>query len=312
MPIIRPIPPQPSNNSLDPPITFAEFAERYINRHARLHKESWKQDQTRLRKYLLPAFADTPLSEITRGMMSILHHDIGEEFPYQANRVKEQLSAMIELAKVWELLPENHPNPTIGIRDFEEMHRKRWLRKSEVQNLLQALQEESCIYIKALFVLYLLTGARKRELMKIKWKDVDLEEGYIRILKPKNRQTHELPLSSAAHLMLSNLPRINGNEYVFPGKRQGKPYSNIDKVWRRIRVRADLLDVRIHDIRRTVGAWLAQEGNSLFLIGKVLNHQSEDATRIYAHLSDNCVKAALERHGEKIKPMLNQLLLQDK
>lgn len=289
-------------------ITFAEFAVHYMQRHAKLHKESWKLDQTRLNKYILPAFGAMKLTELSRAKVAAIHQDIGMKYPYQANRVREQLSSMIEVAKTWEFLPDNYANPARGIKDFDELHRKRWLKKTEVEKLIAALQEEPCIYIRALFVLYLLTGARKRELMSLTWKNVNSEHGFIRIVKTKNKHIHELPLSSAAQALLGQLPRMPGNDFVFPGKRQGQPYVNIDKPWKRIRLSADLLDVRIHDLRRTVGAWLAQDGNSLFLIGKVLNHQSEDATRIYAHLADDSVKTALEKPGARIMPLLDSLL----
>ncbi len=295
-----------------PKTNFADFAHRYMERHAKLHKSSWKLDETRLRKYLIPAFGTKNISDITRGMVASLHQEIGMTYPYQANRVREQLSSMIEIAKVWELLPENHPNPTRGIKDFAEHHRKRWLKKTEVEKMISALQQEPCLYIRALFVLYLLTGARKSELMKLRWKDVNLEHGFIKFLTTKNKQIHELPLSAPGILLLKQIPREAGNEFVFPGKRRGQPYVNIDKPWKRIRMRANLLDVQIHDLRHTVGAWLAQDGNSLLLIGKVLNHQSEDATKVYAHLSDSSVKTALEKHGAQIMPMLSTLLVEER
>lgn len=111
-------------------LDFEDFCRLYMERHAKLHKASWKLDETRIKKYLLPAFAKLELSEISRALVAKLHQEIGSQYPYQANRVREQLSTMIELAKVWEILPENHPNPTRGIKDFEERHRKRWLKKA--------------------------------------------------------------------------------------------------------------------------------------------------------------------------------------
>ena len=59
-------------------------------------------------------------------------------------------------------------------------------------------------------------------------------------------------------------------------------------------------DVRLHDLRRTLGSWLAQSGNSLHLIGKVLNHSDIKTTAIYARFGEDSVRAALEQHGAKI------------
>lgn len=100
--------------------------------------------------------------------------------------------------------------------------------------------------------------------------------------------------------MLRRLPRIEGNPYLLPGHRHGRPLVNIDKPWRRVRKAAGIEDVRLHDLRRTVGSWLAQAGNSLHLIGKVLNHSSPNTTAVYARFGQDQVRQALEDHGKRI------------
>jgi len=84
------------------------------------------------------------------------------------------------------------------------------------------------------------------------------------------------------------------------GKNQGCHLVNIDKPWQRIRKAANLEDVRLHDLRRTVGSWLAQSNNSLHLIGKVLNHSNQSTTAIYARFGNDAVRDALEQHGQQI------------
>jgi hypothetical protein len=58
-------------------------------------------------------------------------------------------------------------------------------------------------------------------------------------------------------------------------------------------------DVRLHDLRRTVGSWLAQAGNSLHLIGRVVNHTNASTTQVYARFGEDTVRAALEQHGTR-------------
>ena len=106
-------------------------------------------------------------------------------------------------------------------------------------------------------------------------------------------------------LALSNLqsiflPRQKGNHYILPGEKTGHHLVNIEKIWRRIRKAAGIEDVRLHDLRRTLGSWLAQAGNSLHLIGRVLNHSSQSTTAIYARFGQDNVKQALEEHGNKL------------
>src|SRR5690606_24292735 len=121
--------------------------------------------------------------------------------------------------------------------------------------------------------------------------------------KPKPRA---VPLSAAALDVLHNLPRLAGNPYIFPSPvRKGKPLVNPDKPWRRVRERAGLTDVRIHDLRRTTGAMLASSGVSLPIIAETLGHSSTRATEIYARLASEAARAALERHAEHVEAAVN-------
>jgi integrase len=75
---------------------------------------------------------------------------------------------------------------------------------------------------------------------------------------------------------------------------------NIDKAWRRVRKSAGVEDLRLHDLRRTVGSWLAQSGNSLHLIGRVLGHSNASTTQIYAHFAEDHVRMALDKHAQNV------------
>ena len=215
--------------------------------------------------------------------------------------------------------------------------------------------------------LYLLTGARKSEILKARWDDVDETRGILRLADTKAGGTHYIPLSGAALALLREIPRQHGNPYILPGSgprgataeakaNMAAPLVNITKPWDRVRTAATLAswrqepevaalidrltearaatkskhaakdrtpsptlaeirkaaaaealdlppaidDVRLHDLRRTVGSWLAQAGNSLHLIGRVLNHSNASTTQVYARFGEDTVRTALEQHGERI------------
>jgi integrase len=93
---------------------------------------------------------------------------------------------------------------------------------------------------------------------------------------------------------------VNGNPYVFPGQNRTGHLQNMKRIWDRIRMKAGIRDVRFHDLRRTVGSWLAGSGESLQLIGKVLNHRDVSTTAIYARLNLDPVRQALERNASKM------------
>jgi len=280
--------------------TVADLCAAYIERHAKLHKKSWKDDERSIRKYILPQWSGMKARELKRSDVAWLHRNIGDKHPYAANRLLELLSKMFELARIWGVIEETAVNPARGIQRFKEKSRDRYVTHEELPRLMQAIDKDSNVYARYALWLYLLTGLRKSELLARKWSDIDWNREEIRIKETKNGRPHYLPLSSAALQVLKQIPRQQGSPYLFPGAIAGRHMINIDKAWRRIRKAANVEDVRLHDLRRTVGSWLAQGGNSLHLIGKVLNHKTTKTTEVYARFANDNVRSALESLGEQI------------
>jgi integrase len=229
-----------------------------------------------------------------------LHRQLGEKHPYGANRLLELLSKMYELARVWGVVEEDYTNPARGIPKFREEKRDRWITPEELPRLAKAIDEEPNRPARAALWLYLLTGLRKSELLSLRWSDIDDHRQEIRLGRTKSGRSHYVPLSEAARKILQEIPRLEDNAYVFPGAKPGHHLVNIDKPWRRVRQSAGIEDVRLHDLRRTMGSWLAQAGNSLHLIGRVLNHSTPSTTQVYARFGNDHVRSALESYGKQL------------
>ena len=120
------------------------------------------------------------------------------------------------------------------------------------------------------------------------------------IPETKAGRPHVIPLPRPALAEIMQLPRLEGNPFVFCGRWGRSHLINVSKPWRRIRKEAKLDDVRIHDLRRTLGSWLVAAGASLPLIGKALNHSQPSTTAIYARLQVDPVRAALEANAERM------------
>jgi len=170
----------------------------------------------------------------------------------------------------------------------------------ELQRLFEALNDEPSPYVKAAFLVALLTGARRGEVLSMQWADLDFPQALWRIPQTKANWPHYLPLPQPVVTMLHALPRLSGCPYVFPGRDGQKHLVNLAKAWTRIRVRAGIEDVRIHDLRRTLGSWLAASGASLPLIGKALNHSQVSTTAIYARLQIDPIRTALESNAQRM------------
>jgi integrase len=277
--------------------TFGCLEEQYLERHA-IHKKSAYNDRLCLNRYLAPWRA-RKLSAITRNDVARLHTKIGTlGHPYSANRMIALVRKMFNLALDWGLFKGE--NPATRIPMFKEQARDRFVQPEELPRLFKALSEEPNDYIRTAFLTTLLTGARRGEVLGMRWIDVRLEQLIWRLPDTKAGKPHLLPLPSPLMALLLNLDRVEGNPFVFVG-RDGKSHLvNIRMAWKRIRGRAGIEDVRIHDLRRTLGSWLAVNGTSLHIIGKALNHTNVSTTAIYARLNLEPVRTVLEENAKNM------------
>ena len=164
----------------------------------------------------------------------------------------------------------------------------------------ESINQERNPYIRGALWLYLLTGMRRSELLRARWSDVDLERKTLRLPQTKAGRPHTVRLSDAAVKILKDLPRMLHNPHIIPGRKKGEALVNINKPWGRVRKRAGIEDVRLHDLRRTLGSWMAQGGDSLITIGKALGHSNTSTTATYAHLLEDPVHEAVNAAAQAI------------
>ena len=288
--------------------TMADLCAAYMDRHGNAKKTA-AEDQRRINKHILPRWRALKAKALTGGDVAKLHSRIGKAHPYEANRTLALLSKMFELARRWGFVPEGHPNPARDIDRFKEHKRDRWVSPAELPRLAQAINEEPNQSARFALWLYLLTGARKTELLTARWDHVDWDRAELKLPDTKAGRVHYIPLSGPALALLREIPKVEGNPYILVGRgprgttteeKVPAHLVNIAKPWARVRKAACVEDVRLHDLRRTVGSWLAQAGNSLHLIGRVLNHSNTSTTAVYARFGEDSVRAAMEQHGARI------------
>lgn len=283
--------------------TVAALCDAYLSLHAS-KKRSGDTDERLIRLFVRPAWAKLRVDTLTRAQVAMLHAQVSMKTPGQANRLLAVIKTMLNKAKIWGFVPENYGNPALGVQMNHEESRERFVTPEELPRLATAIEQEPDIRMRAALWLFLLTGARKSELLKAKWEDVDFVGRDLRIQNPKQGKPHVYPLSTRAVEVLHQLPRFAGNPFVIVGNKAGQHLVNISKPWSRVRKRAELSDVRLHDLRRSVGSWLAISGHSLLEIGKVLGHSSPKTTQIYARLTDHVARIALEGHAERMISVL--------
>jgi integrase len=292
--------PQARTEALWAEVTINTLVEEYLHRHAQVKKKTWRHDQSVLRRLLVPKCGTHRVGSITCAFLQALHAQKGSRTPVEANNFIKIVRKMFNWGRTAGLVSTHQLNPAVGIVPFPVKKRRRYLTRAEMPRFLAALEAEENEYARHAIWLLLLTGLRVNEILQAKWTDVDWDFRTLFIGLTKNSEPLLSPLGEAACQRLRMIQRRADNPYVICGTRTGASLVNLRKVWRRICHAADLHDLRLHDLRRTVGSWLVQEGASLHLVGAVLNHRDQQTTAGYAYFQTQQREVALTEHGRKI------------
>ncbi len=287
-------------------------------------------------KYLAP-IAKKKISKVSVADVKPLVRAIGKTHPVMANRVRALISSIYGLASEDGLVTSN---PAIGVTKYGETVRDRFLHADELPRFFAAVGQESNSTIRDYFLLSLLTGARRANVLAMRWNQIRLDEGIWRIPTTKNGTPQNVTLSPEATAILKARKETADGAFVFPGGGISEHLVEPKKGWQRIFDRDELTQLttriegagkafpvvegealtdalerarkaakrfkldtegtrlealRIHDLRRTLGSWQAKQGASLAIIGKSLNHKTQQATAIYARLDLDPVRASVNQ-----------------
>ena len=273
-------------------MTFADLFSQYMERHAKVRKRTWQEDQNQFDRYL-GAFAKKKLSAITRKDVAALHGKIGKTAPTAANRLLALLSSVFGRAIEFGLWEGN--NPCVAIRKFPEEARDRFLSKDELRRFFEVLEHYSHEIARDTILVALLTGVRRSNVHEMKWADIDWEEATWRIGLTKNGTPQTVALVEPVIELLRERHRRATSVFVFPGRGRTGHYVEVKTAWKTLLKRAGIENARFHDLRRTMGSWQARTGASLPIIGKSLNHKSQSTTAIYARLDLDPARSAMEK-----------------
>jgi integrase len=277
-------------------MTFEELFAVYLEKHAKVHKRTWKQDADEFRLYL-NGLRRCKISSITRPQLVAVHAEIGERGEPTANRTLKLLSKVFNWARQqrgW-----TGENPATGIKLFKEKKRQRFLDADELPNFFRALAEEQNATIRDYILAGLLTGARRSNLLSMAWNEIRWGRAVWEIPAEKSKSGEAMDVMLTPP-MLDLLERRRHDTkadpvWVFPGSGKSGHLVEPKTAWARILKRAGITDCRLHDLRRTLGSWQALQGASLGIIGASLGHQSLQATQVYARLNADPVRASVAR-----------------
>lgn len=298
------IDPKEEKSKIAKEMLFEELFSEYLEKHAKLHKKCWQEDEAKYKRHLLP-FAKKRISAINKNDIIQLHSSLSKSNGlYSANRVLSLLTTVFNKAIDWEW---NGQNPCIGIKKFKEKTRERFIHGDEISRFFESLNEEPNETFKDFFYICLLTGARRNNVQNMNWNDINLNRQEWKIKETKNGDSQTVPLPSQAIDILKQRHKNRNSDWVFPSPTSKSGHIEEPKrAWKNLLKRADIEDLRIHDLRRTLGSWQAATGANSYIIGKSLGHKTQQATAIYARLNIDPVRESVARAVDSMFAAINK------
>lgn len=251
-----------------------------------------------INNHVLPHLGARPMGKLTPGEIASVINGMTEKgySPGTCNRLLTLLRYAFKLAKRWQagMMTRNPSEDLVDIRYDSRI--ERYLSTEQAKRLFDALlqsENKMLIYIVQLLIY---TGARKREALDAQWADIDMKRRLWRIPKTKSGKVRHLPLSGEAMQLLKELRSKTqaGQVYVFPNPETRQPFVSIFYSWDAARQRANLPQLRIHDLRHSFASFLVNAGRSLYEVQQLLGHADIRTTSRYAHLHPDRLRSAVE------------------
>ena len=276
--------------------TFGEIFEIFMERHSKVMKKTWKADEGEIKRFLSTWF-NKKLSTITKQEIQLIHEKIKKENGlYQANRMLARIHIIYNKAIEWGW---SGTNPASSIKKFKEKSRDRFLHPDELPRFFDSLETEPNSTIKDYIYVSLFTGARKSNVLSMKWEDINFERCEWLIPETKNGESLRVHLTEKVIDILKNrLQSSLNSKWVFESIGKTGYLVEPKSGWKRILQRADIKDLRLHDLRRTLGSWQAATGANSYIIGRSLGHKNQQSTAIYARLSIDPIKESVEKAAQ--------------
>lgn len=256
-----------------------------------------------MKRHVLPRLGHLRPAQITTADVVRMHDAATHSGKVVANRSVERLWDVM----AWALrrfpgsFPQPWTGPCAGVQKHREHARKHVLTAAQLAALAKSLEAERSPYIRTFILLAMLTGARKSELLSLRWANVDLEAGRAVLRKTKAGADVVQPLSPRAVQALRQLPIVAGSPFVFPGIKDGQCMADPRARYKAALARAQLPpETTIHDLRRSYGTNLARLGYTAEAIAAALHNSTDVAARVYVSIAAEVVDEMTRAHDRTL------------
>jgi integrase len=293
--------------------TVAELCDLYLSEGCEAKKASTLiADRGRIVRHIKPLLGKKRVGEITRADVERFMRGVAagktaadvktgkhgraivEGGKGTATRTVGLLGGIFTFAVSREMRADN---PVRGVKRYPDRKSEIFLSSAQLATLgaaLNAVEAEGGNWLAiAIIRMLAFTGARKSEIVTLRWSEVDFERGYLSLADSKTG-AKIVPVGAPAIEVLARLPRIEGSPFVFPATSGVNPFQGVDKVWRKVRTLAGFWNLRLHDLRHSYASAGLARGDALPIIGAILGHKDVKTTSRYAHLAPDPVKKAAD------------------
>ena len=276
------------------------FLEKYLP-YVKSYKRSWDTDESMIRNHIVPKLGKLAMGRISPPDIAVFVERMkADEYASgTCNRALVLLRFGYALALRWKV-PGVEINPVKEIKNIKDDNKiERYLTEAQTKALLEAVRQSESEMLQYIVLFLIYTGARKREVLDARWRDIDWAQRSWRIPKTKSGKVRHIPLSTGAMKVLEHLRlRIRhgflDEQAIFANPKTGEPFVSFFYSWNNARIRAGLPEFRIHDLRHSFASYLVNAGRSLYEVQELLGHADIKTTSRYAHLSRERLVAAVE------------------
>jgi len=266
---------------------FSDYVAEFWTDYAR----HWKPTTARRSKYviklqLVPFFGEMTLDAIKRTDIARWRDGLSGS-PTKFNSAIPVLSVMMKYAEQLGYR-RTGSNPCRGTPRYKTQLHERYLSPAEYRRLASSLNDMEQRFPQAVAIIWLLmfTGARSHEIRSLRWEYVKSP----RLMLPDSKTgAKTIYLNTQAQAILDRLPNPNETGLVFPSASNSDEPIGLNWAWEKIRRRAALPELRMHDLRHSFASVAIRDGISLLVIGKLLGHALPETTARYAHLADETI-----------------------
>lgn len=270
--------------------TMDDMYKKYmVEKKGQISNTTYMEYQRMWRKDLRPVFGKKRISQVGVDSLKRFHKKFDYK-PYYANRCINFIQGMFNFFIKEGVFKGN--NPAKGVKLNKEEHRIRYLEHSELERFFKVLNEiEGSVSRNAILVM-LLTGARKSNVLCMRWDELDLDAKIWRMTKTKTGMNKTIPLADTVVELLSNIKANNPDpKFVFPSETSASGHIvEVKRVWNTIKKKANLTNLHLHDLRHTLATYMIATGASPFAVQRALTHSSIKSTEVYVNLGVELVR----------------------